>query len=237
VDAHGRSIAERAARELARARACRVASDAVPVPVDTPLSPAIGNLLPGLASGSGVEAAALGLEPMTARGVLRSSARELSLGSNLRLTVYVLDGLPIGGLADPAGCLRLRLDRVASLSARQPDAVRRAAEGHVRAFRDTASGLQTLMLQVARSGAGLPVWSQHALRPGVVLSSKAGNGRTRHIGIAARGATHVLVHAPQPFTVPVVQGFYGLVLPHGAGRVTLDETAADGTVVATRQVG
>jgi hypothetical protein len=234
VEAQGKSIAQRAARDVARSRTCRVAPDAVPAVVDTPLSRAIANLLPGLASGPGADPRSLRLEPMTARGVLRSSVRELSLGSGLSLTVYVLDGLPVGGLADPAGCLDARLAVAASLWAGRSAAVQRSAESQVRAFRDTAPDLQTLMLQVGRAGAGLPVWSQHALRPGVVLSGSAGAGR--YVAIAERRATHVVVHAPKPFTVPVVKGFYGLVLERGTGRVRLDETAADGTVVATRRI-
>jgi hypothetical protein len=238
--ARARTIVTGAVRELARARACRLAADAVPAPVDKPLSPAIANLLPGLASGPGMDPAALRLEPMTARGVLRSSARQISLGSGLSLTVYVLDGIPIGGLADPAGCLTARLARAATLSAGESAIVQRDAQRRLRETRDTAPGLQTLMLQVSRqghqgsSGAGLPVWSQHALRPAVTQSGSAGNGRTVYVAIAERRATHVVVHTPKPFTVPVEQGFYGLVLAHGTGRVTLDETAADGSVVATR---
>ena len=179
---------------------------------------------------------------MTARGVLRSSARQVSLGSGLTLTAYVLDGLPAGDLADPAGCLRTRLARVASLSAGQPVAVQQAAEQHVRAFRESALDLQTLMLQVARTGqqgwfgGGLFAWSRHNPRPGVTLSSGAGKGRSAYIGIADPRATQVVVHTRKPFTVPVEQGFYGLVLTGKTGRVMLDETAADGTVVATRRV-
>jgi hypothetical protein len=244
VDAQGRSIAERAARDLARARACRVAPDAVPGVVDTPLSPAIAKLVPSLAKGPGVDPAGLRLEPMSARGVLRSSARRLSLGSGLTLTVYVLDGLPAGELADPAGCLRARLARAETLSAGQPAAVQQAAERHVREFRESALDLQTLMLHVARTGnqgsfgAGLFAWSRHAPSPGVAVSGAAapGEARTDYVGIADPRATHVVVHTRTPFTVPVKQGFYGVALTGRTGRVTLDETAADGTVVATRTV-
>ncbi len=236
VDARGQSIAQRAAREVDRSRACRVARDAVPPVVDTPLSRSIGNLLPWLATGPGADPRTLRLEPGTGRGVLRSSVRELSLGSGLTATVYVLDGLPVGGLADPAACLDARLAVAASLSAGRSAAVQRSADGHVHGFRDTAPDLQTLMLQVGRAGVGLPVWSQHALRPGVVLSGSAGEGRSEYVRLAGRRATRVVVHAPKPFTVPVNQGFYGLVLAPGTGRVKLDEEAADGTVVATRWI-
>jgi hypothetical protein len=198
--------------------------------------------VPSLAAGRGVDPAALRLEPMTARGVLRSSARRVPLGSGLTLTVFVLDGLPAGDLADPAGCLRARLARARSLSAGQPLAVQQAAERNVREFRESALDLQTLMLQVARTGhqgafgAGLPAWSGHAPRPGVAVSGGAGTERSAHIGIADPRATHVVVHTRKPFTVPVEQGFYGVVLTGPTGRVMLDETAADGTVVATRRV-
>jgi len=179
---------------------------------------------------------------MTARGVLRSSARRLRLGSGLTLTVYVLDGLPAGDLTDPAGCLRARLARAAALSAGQPAAVQQAAERHVRDFRESALDLQTLMLQVGRTGlqggfgAGLPVWARHAPRPGVALSGGVDKDSSAYIGIADPRATHVVVHARKPFTVPVERGFYGVVLTGRTGRVILDETAADGTVVATRRI-
>lgn len=241
VEAQGKRIASRAIADVGYSRTCRTAPDAVPAVVDTPLSPAIRNLLPGLA-GPGFDPARLRLEPMTARGVLRSGARQLSLGSGLTLTVYVLDGLPVGGLKDPAGCLGARLAVAASLAAGKPAAVQRSAESHLRAVRDTAPDLQTLMLQLGRtgqqgwSGAGLPVWSAHALEPRLALSGSAGKGRSEYLAIAERRAAHVVVHAPKPFTVPVKQGFYGLVLPRGTGRVMLEETAADGTVVATRWV-
>jgi hypothetical protein len=236
VEAQGKDIAQRAAREVDRTRACRIAPDAVPPVVDTAVSPSIGNLLPGLASGRGADPRTLKLEPGTARGVLRSSMRELSLGSGLTATVYVLDGLPVGGLADPGGCLDARLGVAASLWAGKPAAVQRSAEGHLRGFRDTAPDLQTLMLQVGRAGVGLPVWSQHALRPGVALNGSAGEGRREYVALAERRATQVVVHAPKPFTVSVNQGFFGFVLAPGTGRVKLDETAADGTVVATRWI-
>ncbi len=241
-DAQGRRIALQAVGDVKRSRACRPAPSVVPAVVDTPLSPAIAKLVPSLTAGPGVDPATLRLEPMTAHGVLRSSARQLSLGSGLTLTAYVLDGLPAGDLADPAGCLRARLARVASLSAGQPAAVRQAAERRVRDFRESALDLQTLMLQVARTGhqgwfgGGLLAWSHHAPRRGVALSSGAGKGRRAYVGIADPRATHVVVHTREPFTVPVEQGFYGVVLTGRTGRITLDETAADGTVVATRRV-
>jgi len=241
VEAQGKRIASRAIADVGYSGTCRTAPDAVPAVVDTPLSPAIRNLLPGLAA-PGFDPARLRLEPMTARGVLRSGARQLSLGSGLTLTVYVLDGLPVGGLKDPAGCLGARLAVAASLAAGKPAAVRRSAVSHLRAVRDTAPDLQTLMLQLGRtghqgwSGAGLPVWSQRALRPGLTQSGSAGKGRSVYVAIAERHATHVVVHMRKPFTVPVEQGFYGLVLPRGTGRVMLEETAADGTVVATHSV-
>src|SRR3954471_4985289 len=98
-DAQGRRIALQAAARVKRARVCRPAPSAVPAVVDTPVSPAIpkvvpcfaagpgvvrtppppaiAKLVPGLAAGRGVDPATLGVEPMTARGVLRSSARRL----------------------------------------------------------------------------------------------------------------------------------------------------------------
>lgn len=243
-DAQGRRIALQTVADVKRSRVCRTAPDAVPAVVDTPLAPAIARLVPSLAAGPGVDPATLRLEPMTARGVLRSSARRLPLGSGLTLTVFVLDGLPAGDLADPAGCLRARLARAASLSAGQPLAVQQAAERNIREFRESALDLQTLMLQVARTGhqggfgAGLPAWSGHAPRPGVAVSGGVGVGteRSAYIGIADPRATHVVVHTRKPFTVPVEQGFYGVVLTGPTGRVMLDETAADGTVVAMRRV-
>jgi hypothetical protein len=241
-DAQGRRIALQAAADVKRSGACRTAPDAVPAVVDTPLAPAIAKLVPSLATRPGVDPATLRLEPMTARGVLRSSARRLSLGSGLTLTAYVLDGLPAGDLADPAGCLRVRLARVSSLSAGQPAAVQQAAERHVRDFRESALDLQTLMLMVARTGqqggfgGGLFAWSGHAPRAGVALSSGAGKDGSAYIGIADPRATHVVVHTRKPFTVRVEQGFYAVVLTGPTGRVMLDETAADGTVVATRRV-
>src|SRR3954468_7969560 len=242
ADAQGRRIALQAAARVKRARVCRPAPSAVPAVVATPLSPAIAKLVPGLAPGRGVDPATLRLEPMSARGVLRSSARRLRLRSGLTATVYVLDGLPAGDLADPAGCLHARLAQAAALAAGQSAAVQQAAERHVRDFRESALDLQTLMLQVGRAGVqgrfgrGLPVWSRHAPRPGVAVSGDAGTDRRAYIGIADPRATHVLVHTRKPFTVSVEHGFYGVVLTGRTGRVVLDETAADGTVVATRRV-
>ena len=112
----------------------------------------------------------------------------------------------------------------------------------MRDFRESALDLQTLMLMVARTGnqggfgAGLPAWSGHVPRAGVALSSGAGKDRTAYVGIADPRATHVVVHTRKPLTVRVEQGFYAVVLTSPTGRVTLDETAADGTVVATRRI-
>jgi hypothetical protein len=173
---------------------------------------------------------------------MRRTVRELSLGSGLTLTAYVVDGAPAGGLAQPSACLGARTAAAHALAAGESEVVQRIAALDIALRPDTAPDLQTLMLQLARtghqgwSGAGLPTWSQRPLHAGLALSGSAGNGRSHYLAIAAPRATHVAVHAPAPFTVPVVQGFYGLILPRHTGRVTLAETAADGTVVATRSL-
>src|SRR6185503_3788292 len=50
VEAQGKRIASRAIADVGYSGTCRTAPDAVPAVVDTPLSPAIRNLLPGLAA-------------------------------------------------------------------------------------------------------------------------------------------------------------------------------------------
>jgi hypothetical protein len=251
AETQGRDIAWQAVRDTANQPACtmvnvssagRALTDAAPLKEITDLLPALKT-----PSSSGDHARALALVsrfPVGSGGAaLTQTLRTISLPGGIRLLVYVQQGIGFGAVHDPVGCGRLRLARAQLLSRERSVAVQRWARWRLAQMRDTVPGLQTLWVsswtahKTGGGGGGDPVLPGHPLHPG--LSSVRGerDGSRVFVGIAGRRAVRVLVKTPPatmrgyPTQVPVVQGFYAVVIPKGVGPFRLLEVAADGAAL------
>lgn len=75
----------------------------------------------------------------------------IAAGGEVRLLVYVQQGVGLGAVREPESCAQARRERAATLAKDRSETVKRWAQRRLAELRDTAPGLQTLWV-VAQVG-------------------------------------------------------------------------------------
>lgn len=170
--------------------------------------------------------------------IVRPSFITAVFPGGIRLAAGVVEGASLGGLTDPAACLRAREDVVRE-NAGKEDPVRAAALRQLRVADDVRPGVQTFWLwtvgPTSSGGAG------NVIRPGTAIpTGLLGSGGGEYNGLVQSGTTTVDVRSRRTgavlLKVTPQHGLFAFKLPKGTGPATLRQLDATGKVLAHRRL-